>query len=48
VQWDETRNVRYKVEVPGTGKSTPVVWGDLVALTTAISVGRSDEPPPSA
>ncbi len=38
--WSESKNVRWKVEVPGLGKSTPVVWNDLVFLTTAVSTGK--------
>ncbi len=38
-EWSETKNVRWKVEIPGRGHSTPVVWGDRLFLTTAIPVG---------
>ena len=40
VEWSESRNVRWKVAVPGAGWSSPVVAGDRVWLTTA--VGRSE------
>jgi len=43
-RWSETENVRWKVNVPGLGWSSPVVWGDHVFVTTAISEGQ--EPPP--
>jgi len=36
VQWSESSNVRWKVEVPGSGWSSPVVAGDRVWLTTAV------------
>jgi outer membrane protein assembly factor BamB len=36
VQWSESTNVRWKVEVPGSGWSSPVVAGDRVWLTTAV------------
>jgi outer membrane protein assembly factor BamB len=35
VEWSETRNIRWKVPLPGRGSGTPVVWGDLVFVTTA-------------
>ena len=35
------RNVAWKVPLPGLGLSSPIVWGKLVCLTTAIS-GKSD------
>ena len=34
-------NVQWKTALPGLGLSSPVVWGDLVCLTTAIS-GKAD------
>lgn len=38
VTWDVTagRNVRWKTTVPGSGFSSPVVWGDRIFLTTAV------------
>jgi hypothetical protein len=39
VQWSETKNVRWKVAVPGRGRSSPVVAGDRIWLTTAIEQG---------
>jgi outer membrane protein assembly factor BamB len=36
--------VRWKVEIPGRGSASPVVWGDRVFLSTAISAdGRTAE-----
>jgi len=39
VEWSETKNVRWKVEVPGRGSASPIVWGDRVFLLSAIPVG---------
>lgn len=39
LEWSETNNVRWKVEIPGRGSSTPIVWGDRLYLSTAIPVG---------
>src|SRR5688572_6661248 len=44
VEWDEDRNVRWKAELPGLGHSSPVVWGDRIFLTTAVSVGAALPP----
>lgn len=38
-QWDEKKNVRWKVEIPGRGSATPVVWGERVYLLTAVPIG---------
>jgi outer membrane protein assembly factor BamB len=39
IEWSETKNVRWKVEIPGRGHSSPIVWGDRVYLTTAVPIG---------
>ncbi|MEM1202581.1 MAG: PQQ-binding-like beta-propeller repeat protein [Acidobacteriota bacterium] len=44
VRWSETENVVFKVEPPGHGHATPVLWGDHLFLTAAIPVGEPFEP----
>ncbi|MEP7307782.1 MAG: PQQ-binding-like beta-propeller repeat protein [Acidobacteriota bacterium] len=39
VEWSETKNIRWKVEIPGRGFASPVVWGDRIFLLTAVPVG---------
>src|SRR5262247_905246 len=39
--WSETRNVRWKVAIPGRGWSSPSILGDRVWLTTATEEGKS-------
>jgi outer membrane protein assembly factor BamB len=43
--WDAEKNVnvRWKTPVPGLGHSCPVVWGDRVFVTTAISGNPKSE-----
>jgi len=36
VEWSDTKNVVWKTAIPGRGHSSPVLWGDLVFLTTAV------------
>lgn len=36
VEFSEDRNVAWKIEVPGEGSGSPVVWDDRVFITTAI------------
>jgi outer membrane protein assembly factor BamB len=38
-EWSETKNIRWKVEIPGRGSGSPVVWGDRLFLLTAVPVG---------
>jgi outer membrane protein assembly factor BamB len=40
LRWAEDRNVRWKVPLPGTGHSTPVIWGDRIFVTTAVPHGE--------
>ncbi len=39
VKWDAEKNlnIAWKVEIPGLAHSSPVVWGDKVFVTTAVS-----------
>ena len=39
LEWSETTNVRWKIEVPGRGSGTPVVWGDRLFVLTAVPKG---------
>ena len=45
VEWSETRNIRWKVPIPGGGSATPLVWGDRVFVTTAIPTGEGGNRP---
>ena len=35
IKWSDTDNVRWKVELPERGNSTPIVWGNRIFLTQA-------------
>jgi outer membrane protein assembly factor BamB len=37
--WSESSNIRWKVEIPGLGSASPVIWGDRVFVLTAVPVG---------
>jgi outer membrane protein assembly factor BamB len=44
--WSETNNIKWKVEVPGSGTSTPIVWRENVFLLIAVpSTGATDTKP---
>jgi outer membrane protein assembly factor BamB len=40
-EWDVTigRNIKWKTPIPGIATSSPIVWGDRVLVTTAITKG---------
>jgi outer membrane protein assembly factor BamB len=42
--WSKTQNVAWKANIPGLGWSSPIVWGDHVFVTAAISAGQEPAP----
>lgn len=38
--WSNTKNVLWKIKVPGQGNSSPIIWKDRVFLTTAYEDGK--------
>lgn len=48
IEWSEEKNVRWKKAMPGLGLSSPIVWGDRLFLTTAVSTGERVENAPPA
>ena len=45
MEWSETKNVKWKVEIPGNGSATPVIWGDTIFVLTAIPADDSEAAP---
>lgn len=45
IRWDAEKsvNIRWKVPIPGLAHSSPVVWGNKVFITTAVSVNPKEE-----
>jgi len=48
VEFSETKNIKWKVEIPGRGFSTPIIWGERIFLTTAVPTGNKTAQPESA
>lgn len=44
--WSQTENVVWKVNVPGIGWSSPVVWNDHVIVTSAVTATDAEKPKP--
>ena len=44
-QWDAQKavNTRWKTKIPGLAHSSPVIWGDKVFITTAVTSAAKDE-----
>jgi outer membrane protein assembly factor BamB len=40
LEWSDTKNIRWKVPVPGRGSGSPIVWDGQIILLTAIDTGK--------
>ena len=47
LEWSETKNVKWKVPIPGAGSATPVVWGNRVFILSAVPTGKKVEAKPA-
>jgi outer membrane protein assembly factor BamB len=36
IEWSEDKNIKWKMEIPGSGLATPIVWKDRIFLLSAI------------
>ncbi len=43
--WSDDENVKWIAPLPGRAFSTPIIWGDRIFLTTAVSTGEEQEQP---
>ena len=43
IEWSENQNIRWKVEIPGEGHATPIIWKDQIFVLTAVEV-QPEEP----
>ena len=39
LQWSPTQNIKWKVKIPGSGSSTPIIWNHRLFLLLAESTG---------
>src|SRR6185503_6815006 len=47
LEWGESKNVKWKVAIPGGGSSTPIVWGNRVFVLSAVRIPKSGEAKPA-
>lgn len=45
LQWSESENVAWKLDLPGEGSSTPIIWNDLVFVLSAVATDKPAETP---
>jgi len=50
LNWSAQKNVKWKVDIPGEGSATPIIWGNRVFVLSAVETDRiaqrSSEPHP--
>src|ERR1035438_8405612 len=46
--WSDKDHIAWKVQGPGKGHSSPVIWGDRLFLTTAVPTGSAPAAAPLA
>jgi outer membrane protein assembly factor BamB len=42
IKWGDDQNIKWKVKIPGSGFSTPIIWKDQIFLLTAVEVGAQN------
>jgi outer membrane protein assembly factor BamB len=40
IEWSETKNVKWKIAIPGRGHATPIIWNDTIFVLTAIETDK--------
>ena len=49
LEWSDSKNIAWKLKIPGKGNSSPIIWGDRIFVTTAVQVeGAEAAVPPKA
>lgn len=43
-EFGETKNLKWKTEIPGKGHATPIVWEDKIVVLTAVETDKVIEP----
>jgi outer membrane protein assembly factor BamB len=43
LEWSETKNIRWKIEVPGNGHASPIIWQNKIFILTAIESEKKAE-----
>ena len=44
IKWSATQNIKWKVKIPGSGSSTPIIWDHRLFLLLAESIGEQASP----
>ena len=44
IEWSETKNVKWKIAIPGKGHATPIIWGNQIFILTAVETEKEGKP----
>ena len=44
VEWSESKNIKWKIEIPGKGHATPIIWDNQIFVLTAIETDKQIKP----
>jgi outer membrane protein assembly factor BamB len=44
LEWSETKNIKWKISIPGKGHASPVIWGDQIFVLTAVETDKDTKP----
>ncbi len=44
LEWSETKNIKWKVAIPGRGHSTPIIWENRIFILTAVPLEPEAKP----
>ena len=40
LEWSETKNVKWKIAIPGKGHATPIIWKDRIFILSAVETEK--------
>jgi outer membrane protein assembly factor BamB len=43
IEWSETKNVKWKIAIPGKGHSTPIIWRNKIFVLTAVETDKEGQ-----
>jgi outer membrane protein assembly factor BamB len=43
LEWSETKNIKWKIAIPGKGHATPIIWGDKIFVLAAVATEKEGQ-----
>lgn len=43
LEWSETKNIKWKIAIPGKGHASPIIWEDQIFILTAIETDKDTQ-----